>query len=215
MDASPVEWQSLTPRTGIPTASPARYVPPGTSGGRALTLGEQLDLDKADSGKREHDAHRKGFGEGEAAGRAQAMAQLDAAIGRLARTVEELSGMRERLRHEAEGDVVALALAIARRVIHRELIIEPEALLGLTKAALEKLDAREIHRVRTHASHVAMLQRKIEEIGAPRRIEVVADPGLEPGAAIFETGHGSLDASVETQLAEIERGFADLIRKAP
>jgi len=50
-------------------------------------------------------------------------------------------------------------------------------------------------------------------MGLPQRVEVVADPGLERGAAILESSRGALDVSVETQLAEVERGFADLIRR--
>ena len=43
------------------------------------------------------------------------------------------------------------------------------------------------------------------------RFEVVAEPRLERGAAIFETTRGSLDASIETQLDEIQRGLIDRI----
>ena len=50
-------------------------------------------------------------------------------------------------------------------------------------------------------------------MGLPRRVEVIGDPGLERGAAILDSSRGALDASVETQLAEIERGFADLVRR--
>jgi flagellar biosynthesis/type III secretory pathway protein FliH len=53
--------------------------------------------------------------------------------------------------------------------------------------------------------------RYLAEIGAPQKIEVVADPSLEKGSVIFETGRGSLDASVDTQLVEIQRGLTDLI----
>jgi flagellar assembly protein FliH len=122
--------------------------------------------------------------------------------------------MRQRLRHEAEEDVVALAIAIARRVLHREITMDPEALLGLAKAALEKIDVRELHRVRMHPQSAPLLQEYLEKIGLPRRVEVFADPGLERGAVILETGRGTLDASVESQLVEIERGFADMVRHA-
>ena len=54
---------------------------------------------------------------------------------------------------------------------------------------------------------------RLTEIGAPQRLEVIADPGLEPGGLIFETARGSFDASVATQLDEIERGFADLVER--
>jgi flagellar assembly protein FliH len=37
----------------------------------------------------------------------------------------------------------------------------------------------------------------------------VADASREPGAVIFETQRGNLDASIESQLQEIERGLTD------
>ena len=40
--------------------------------------------------------------------------------------------------------------------------------------------------------------------------EIASDPGLPVGAVIFETTRGSLDMGLETQLKEIERGFADI-----
>ena len=55
-----------------------------------------------------------------------------------------------RLRAEAEADLVQLSLAIARRVLRRELAIDPEALHGLILGALEKLSGQEISRVRVH-----------------------------------------------------------------
>ncbi len=131
----------------------------------------------------------------------------------VARTIEELSGLRQRFRHEAEQDVVALAIAIARRILHRELTVAPEALLGLVKAALEKIELREVHRVRVSRYDAPMVTQYLEKMGLPRPIEVIADPGLLRGAAVLESSRGALDASVETQLAEIERGFADLVRR--
>jgi flagellar biosynthesis/type III secretory pathway protein FliH len=40
-------------------------------------------------------------------------------------------------------------------------------------------------------------------------VTVVADPKMRAGDVIFETSLGELDCSIETQLQEIERGFAD------
>ncbi len=47
-----------------------------------------------------------------------------------------------------------------------------------------------------------------------RRWRLSPDASLAPGSAIFETSRGELDASVDTQLAEIDRGFADLCQEA-
>lgn len=158
-------------------------------------------------------AYRTGLQEGEAAARQHFGAQTDSSLSRMARTIEELSGLRQRFRHEAEAEVVKLAIAIARRVLHRELTVDADALLGIVKAALEKLDTRELHRVRIHPESAQSLGQQLERMGLPSRVEVVADPSLERGAVILETARGALDASIETQLAEIDRGFSDLVRR--
>jgi flagellar biosynthesis/type III secretory pathway protein FliH len=44
------------------------------------------------------------------------------------------------------------------------------------------------------------------------QVEVIADSSREPGAVIFETSCGNLDASVESQLREIERGLAERLQ---
>jgi flagellar assembly protein FliH len=89
--------------------------------------------------------------------------------------------------------------------------VDDEAMLGIVKAALQRLDARELHRVRLHPQHADAVTQALAAMSLPRRVEVVADGTLELGAAVFETVRGSLDASVETQLREIERGFVDLV----
>jgi flagellar assembly protein FliH len=159
------------------------------------------------------DAHAAGVKEGEAAGRSRAAADMQAALTRMAGTIEEVAGLRARLRREAEADTVKLALAIARRVIRRELAVDPEALHGLVMAALEKLQSQEICRVRVHPGQVAAIAALLRRTGSGVPIEVVPDGSRDPGAVIFETERGNLDASVESQLGEIERGLADTMRR--
>ena len=60
---------------------------------------------------------------------------------------------------------------------------------------------------------VPAIERHLAAAGAPPRVQLSADPSLERGSAIFETAHGNLDASITTQLREIERGLADMARR--
>ena len=76
---------------------------------------------------------------------------------------------------------MALALAMARRILHRELTVSPEALLGLVKAALEKMEAREVHQVRVSRQDAAMVRQFFEKMGLPQRVEVIADAGPDAG----------------------------------
>ena len=159
------------------------------------------------------EAHAAGLREGEAEGRKRAAAELQPVIDRLARSIEEIGGLRGRLRAEAEADLIQLSLAIARRVLRRELAIDPEALHGLVLGALEKLSGQEISRVRVHPAHAALVTESLRQNSSAAKVEVIADPSRELGTVIFETQRGNLDASVDSQLQEIERGLADRLRK--
>jgi len=159
------------------------------------------------------EAHEAGRREGEAAGRSRAAADLHPVVERLARSIEEIGGLRARLRREAEKDLVRLALAIARRILRREIAVDPDALHGLVLGALEKLQSQEICRVRVHPAQAPLVAACLRQRDSETAVEVAADPSCQPGAVIFETQRGNLDASVETQLQEIERGLADCLRK--
>ena len=82
--------------------------------------------------------------------------------------------------------------------------------LGLVKAAFSE-SAIAGNKPRAHASGARRTGEKSRWNNAARRsnLVLVADPALKPGELFFETSQGTLDASVETQLREIERGLID------
>ena len=156
---------------------------------------------------------REGFNEGLAAGRTQAEEQIRPAIDGIARTIGELARMRGVVRQEASEDLVHLAVSIAARVIHRSVAVDHDALAGLVSAAFAKLQSREIHRVRLHPGMENLVQKCLDQCDSPRKLMLVPDPALKPGELFFETSQGALDASVDTQLREIERGLIDKLEQ--
>ncbi len=205
--AQPVAWQ----RAGGAAATgpaPAHGSDPRESSALQARIAElERELER-----REQAALRKGLEQGRAAAGQEAAAQLKPVLDRFAQTINELSSHRRQLRRDAETDLVRLAVAIARRVLRREISADPDALRGLVKAALEKLEGREIERVRVHPADAEAIKQHLDHARLTARFEVIPEPRLERGAAIFETTRGNLDASVETQLDEIQRGLIDRIR---
>jgi len=179
----------------------------------AADLSAQMAHLEAQYRQKVQEAHAAGAREGEIAGRNRAAAEGQPVIERLTRAIQEIANLRARLRREAEADVVQLALAIARRVMRREMAADPDALRGLVMAALEKLQGQEISRVKVHPAHAAAVKSGLQQAVSGGLVEVLADSTLELGSVIFETARGNLDASVESQLQEIERGLADRLRK--
>lgn len=158
-------------------------------------------------------ARHEAFAEGLAAGRQQAEEQIRPAMEGLAQALDELARLRDVIRREATEDLVHLAVSIAARVIHREVAIDPDALAGLIKAAFEKVKSREVNRVRMYSGLEILVRKSLEQCGAPKNLVIEADEGLRPGEIFFETSQGVLDASVETQLREIERGLIDRLER--
>jgi flagellar assembly protein FliH len=210
-----VRWPSVTgPAVRAEPGPTLPSLPPATEtdlSPQVASLEIELKQVKAEAEQRVREALATGKQEGEASARQSLGINVNAEIEKIKQLSKELLACGPALRKQAEGDLVRLAVAIARRILHREIQVDSDALLGLIKAALGKIDQREIHIVRTHPENVELVQRVLEQGRTQKRIEISGDARLGRGALIIETSRGQLDASVETHLEEIERGFADLV----
>lgn len=202
---SPIEWRPA----GTATAQHQSARP-----AHAAKASEANTLElRAEAEAHARDAYNQGLAAGEAAAQQRAQQKLEPVLHGLNAMIAELAGLRKRVRAEAEDDAVKLAMAIARRVLYREIATDPEAILGLVKAAFGKLNARETHRLRVSPSDVAAIQAHRDRLQLPPGLEITGDGSLNPGSAIFETSRGELDASADTQLAEIDRGLTDVLKR--
>ncbi len=160
----------------------------------------------------EHQARlalEQGRREGEAAAREAMRAQMDIEIRKIAATVAAIASLRPEIVQRAEADMVRLAMAITRRVLHIEVGLNSRLLLELIEAALDKLQGQEVYRVRIHPDQEKLMKECLQEYGRAQTVTVVPDPTQPEGGAVFETARGLLDASLETQIDEIERRLID------
>lgn len=202
VEASPIAWRAF----GTPVSQMREA-------GKAAAPDAGAAEAQKESEARTRAAYNQGLAAGEAAARERAQQKLDPVLHGLNTMIAELASLRKRVRMEAEDDAVKLAIAIARRVLYRELATDPEAILGLVKAAFSKLNARETQRLRLTSADAALVQEHRAKLQIPPGLEIAADGSLTPGSAIFETSRGDLDASIETQLSEIDRGLTDALKR--
>lgn len=182
-----------------------------------VLLNQQKRLQELESEleSRPRQAYQQGYREGQMAGAQQAAKSIEPVAEKMAESIRDLATLRGRYLHDVEEDALKLAIAIARKVLHRELTVDSEALLGVVKAAFERVDARDVHRVRLNPADVPLVQRFLASAGVPPRVEIAPDPSLERGGIVIETTRGLLDASISSQLKEIEQGLTDLVRRNP
>jgi len=180
--------------------------------GEAPQLHAQLEASAIAMEQRAKESWQQGFRDGEMAARQKLEDETRAAVERLASTIAEIAGLRCETIRRAEADTVRLSIEIARRVLHRELTVDSSALEALIKAALEKLGQQEVYRVRVHPGEEEVMRSCLDQARGVQAIEIVGDPSQSRGGAFFESSRGALDASVDTQLREIERGLIDELR---
>ncbi len=216
--AEPISWPTAKEHAWGPTSQLADVSEEGrrpeeTSRQNAelAALRRELTELRLAADRRIEESIERGRAEGEAAARQALSHQLETEMARAGRLMDELIAAGPKLRCRAEEDMVRLAVAIARRVLHREITVDSDAIIGLVKAAFARIDQREIVQVRTDAAWMGTMQRIIQTLDPGRKINLVVDAGLQPGSLILETSRGQLDASVETQLDEIQRGFTDFV----
>lgn len=153
-------------------------------------------------------AYQQGYADGERDGAERVTAQFQSVMHSFSRTTEELAACKSSLRAEARDELVGLALAIARRVIHRELQVDPSAVLGIVRACLDRIDAAEIHRLRVNPADAGVVADFFRQTGNSE-VEIVPDQSVRQGGAVLHTTQGQLDAQIESQLREIEYGLTD------
>jgi flagellar assembly protein FliH len=185
-----------------PTALPAEIA----------SLREQVRELEATATRGVTEAREAAFREGEAAGFERAETAGRPVLEKLARAIVDVGSLRGRIREETESDLLTLSIAIARRILRRELTVDPDVIGGLVRAALDKVQTKDVINVRVYPGHHDAIRRCLNSSNVPG-IELVSDAALQPGDVVIETKRGNLEASIDTQLAEIERGFADRMKR--
>ena len=153
----------------------------------------------------EREAFSKGFAQGEVAGAEAAGQRGEAMLHRLTQTLDELTTVRADMIRQTERQMVQLALAIARRIVQREISLDPDLLLAMARVALERLGDTARVTVRLHPEdYAAAGAARVAELTSSN-VTVVADARLSRGGCRVESDMGLLDIGIDAQLQEVGR----------
>jgi flagellar assembly protein FliH len=156
-------------------------------------------------------AYESGFRQGERAGMEIAEKKLEVVMRRYSDAVYELGNARSKLYVEVERQVVKLALEVARKIVHREIHADREVIQSLVKVALSHAAGKSA--VTVHLNPVdynyVLEQRNNLTSGEEgnREIVLLADKSIERGGCVVRTECGDVDARIEEEFRELERGF--------
>jgi flagellar assembly protein FliH len=209
-----------------PPLVPGAETKPSVPGATSSTLERLWTPDANQSGPpaisedqiraREVRARKDGRDEGLAQGVIEFEKKLAADKQLLGQAVREFERERESYFQRVEAEVVGLAVAIARKILHREAQVDPLLLAGVVRVGLDNVGTGTHVRLRVHPDQVRAWQSffaQQTDLQVPP--ELMGDPSLGLGHCMLETELGSTDLTLESQLKEIEQGFFDLLAQRP
>jgi flagellar assembly protein FliH len=184
--AAPARWQ-------LPNFDTALKRPP---------TAEQLESIEAAAWQ---DGFQRGQTEGFAAGQQAVLQQAQ----RLQTLVDHIMRPLVHLDEEVERALVDLASAIARRLLHDELAVQPERVLTLVREALSGLPPQlRSLRLHVHPDDEALLREQLSPPPDVQDFRIVSDPELHRGDCRVYTESALVDARLDRRVRVIAEALA-------
>jgi flagellar assembly protein FliH len=164
------------------------------------------------------EAWREGFEQGYDEGVRLATQEQQQTTARLGALIQGITSETEEFVRGLEDDIVELALAVAEKVIAREVQTERGLVVNVVRAALAEVhDAAEL-RIRVNPEDYALVEPRWQEMlprSVAQRSELLSDELVERGGCAVETRIGYIDGQIKTRLSQIVNSFQAVLDGEP
>jgi len=161
--------------------------------------------------KVERESFNGGFSEGMQQGRELEKKEALLALRACSDLLRETATLKNNILQTVEEEVLHLAFSIARKVIHQEVTAKRDIIAEVLKSAIRNIVDREDITVRLHPEDFQyMIEIKpdfLSNFDGIRNIVFEQDSSIRRGGAILDTRFGEVDARLEQQLEEVEKGL--------
>ncbi|WP_374019909.1 FliH/SctL family protein [Paenibacillus thiaminolyticus] len=118
---------------------------------------------------------------------------------------------KEQLIQEAEPFVVYLSCAVAEKIIQKQLSVEPEIVLELARKTLSRKRESGTITLCVSPEQFAYVHAAREELSlavdSQAELQIIPDSSVNDGGCVVRSALGSIDARIDTQLAEIKKAL--------
>ena len=127
----------------------------------------------------------------------------------LAESLENLGSVRMEITKSIEKELVELAVKIAEKIVQREVILDENIALEMTKRAMKQIDRRSLAEVHLNPEDFSFVQEKQTEVDFHGSLKLIEDQTITRGGCLVHTDTGDFDATIESQFEEIIEGLLD------
>ena len=162
-------------------------------------------------------AYAQGFSEGEKLGMETGIKKVQPVLNDFQQACLELERVKKQIYANAEKETVELALAIARKIVQREVSMSKEVVVGIVKEALRKVVDHEKLKIKVNPQDFPYLEdiqgEVLKTVDTLEGVCFEQDDRILNGGCIIETRMGDIDARIDSQLAAIEEAFRSEFQK--
>lgn len=159
------------------------------------------------------EAYALGFEEGRREGEQTEQARLRNSLRSVVDALDVIRASEERWNGALEENIGALACAIARHIVDREIAADPELVSRLVKRAVAEFRIDQPVRVRVNPNDLSIIEANADtanaEAGeAARDVHWIGDPRIASGGCVVEGRERIVDGRVDTALERAYRRIA-------
>jgi len=153
------------------------------------------------------DAYQQSSMQGLEEGRKKAKEESSIYLEQAKMTLEKACQEKDSMLASLEQEFIELSLAIARKIIKKEVELGTDVIQQIVETAIKKATHREKVIIRVNAVDLEVLEKErmvLREKSASQDLIILPDPTVEAGGCVLETDLGTVDARIDTQFNEIK-----------
>jgi flagellar assembly protein FliH len=160
----------------------------------------------------ERNAYERGYSAGEKAGYEMGIKKAEVVLSQLENLIKELENIKERYILENDKKIVALSIAIARKIIEKEIEESPETLLNMLHNAIKKIERQEKIKITINPAMQEIIERfKRGTLDMYPKISLDIDPNVSKDFIKVESDMEEIIINIEEELFEISKKLKELI----
>lgn len=160
------------------------------------------------------EGYKKGYEDGYGKGKNAAIDETRATINMMNEVVEQLRAYHSSILEDSQTDVARMAISVARKVLHKEIMTDPMTVVSVVRGALEKIAFKKNFVINVNPLDLEVIHSAGDKVKAmltnAQSIQFKASPQVEAGGCVVQTESGIVDAQISRQVSEVE----DAVMKA-
>ena len=160
----------------------------------------------------ERQAYEQGFVQGQKDGQEVGERSLEQLGNQFQDLVSALAREKEELYRRREKELVDMVLLISRKIVVRELKLQPEAIQEIVAQGFQILADTENIKVHIHPQDHELLKWAPQDSWPPE-VELVADGTVSPGGFMMSTASGEIDGTLKNRWAVVAQMVQEALQE--